>query len=776
MFKTSLIACLLLASPVVFSANPMSIPFIDTSANIDGQLSEPHWQQAKKISVDNITWPYENQPSPEKMNVYVYENGEMLYVAFEAFDSEPDKIRAFYRDRDKAWDDDLIGLKIDSFNNQKLAYQFFINPLGVQMDSIENELTKQESDAWDGIWESAGQINGKGFIVEIALPFRMLNFDDKLPIKTMAMEFVRFLPRNERLRISSMKIDHNNNCWICQMPQVSGFEKTKQGNNLTLVPALVMGKSQQRNISRSAPSDWQSESNIEPSLDVKWGITPDITLNTTINPDFSQVEADAAQLSINDNFALFYPEKRAFFSDNADYFASSWDLIYTRNVAEPEYGAKITGNLEQHNFAAFVANDKQTNIIIPGNLGSTIVSLDGKSENLAMRYRYDVSNNLSFASTATSRSSGDYSSRLMSLDSKYRLTDSDTFKVQVAHSRTQYSQEIINQLCNGDDCQTNQVTSCQSGHACQFNEFVLRVLNPEPISDQAYYLSYEHNEKHWMAFSNYSNFGADFRADLGFMGQIDFNKFVTGGRYRWYGEQQDWWSRMEFYSDWDISHNDNNELLEKEFEASFSLNGPLQSYFELYVMQRDRAGLRHDKSSLLIDGNTTLFNEDSVSLYAEIKPMAGLFSSLKISTDHAIDLTNNRLGQRLRIVPVANVNLTRHLELKLRHTYEKMDSGSAPLFTANLTDARLTYQFDIKSFLRLAFIYTDIERNPDNYLIPVDKHYQQFSTQLLYSYKVNPQTVFFAGYSDNGYKDDDIEHLKRNERAVFVKLSYAWLL
>ncbi|WP_244898427.1 hypothetical protein [Pseudoalteromonas ulvae] len=186
--------------------------------------------------------------------------------------------------------------------------------------------------------------------------------------------------------------------------------------------------------------------------------------------------------------------------------------------------------------------------------------------------------------------------------------------------------------------------------------------------------------------------------------------------------------------------------------------------------------MRHDKSSLVIDGNTTLFDEDLVALYAEIKPMAGLFMSMNLSSGDQIDLSNNRIGERVRIRPVVNFNLTRHLELKLRHTYEKMNAANADLFTANLTDARITYQFDIKSFLRLAFIYTDIDRNADNYLKPVNEQYQSFSTQLLYSYKVNPQTVFFAGYSDNGYQDDDIERLKRAERAIFLKLSYAWLL
>jgi hypothetical protein len=98
-----------------------SIPFVEHSATIDGKLDEPHWRLAKKIAIDNITWPQENLPSPVKTTAYVYENGQSLFVAFDARDPHPEQIRAFFRDRDKGWNDDLVGIKIDSFNNAKSA-------------------------------------------------------------------------------------------------------------------------------------------------------------------------------------------------------------------------------------------------------------------------------------------------------------------------------------------------------------------------------------------------------------------------------------------------------------------------------------------------------------------------------------------------------------------------------------------------------------------------------------------------------------------------------
>ncbi|TGE78100.1 hypothetical protein C7Y70_17165 [Pseudoalteromonas sp. KS88] len=777
MYKSIICAAFISASFNAISATqPIKLPYIPQSATVDGKLDEPSWKQARKIVIDNVTWPYENTKSPVNTNVYVYENGETLFIGFDAQDSNPEDIRAFYRDRDAAWDDDLVGLKIDSYNNSQLAYQFFINPLGVQQDSIENELTKSESSSWDGIWDSVGIIHENGYTVEVAIPLRVLNFDDSIANKTMAMEFLRFLPRSERLRISSMQIDHGNNCWICQMPSYIGFEQAKQGNNVAVIPSVVTGKSENRDIDATEVGEWQADQNTEVSLDVKWGITPDITLNATINPDFSQVEADVAQLSVNNNFSLFFPEKRAFFLDNADYFASTLNLIHTRNIAEPDYGTKITGSKNGHTFAGFVANDSQTNVLIPGNLGSSLVSFDSKSENAALRYRYDFASALSLGSTITHRQSDDYQNSVLSIDGKFKPTVNDTFLLQVLKSDTQYSDEFINELCDGESCLDADPEPCEINQDCDFNEGVLRVLNQHKQSGTGYFVKYEHDEKYWRAFADYQYRDADLRADLGFISQVDFQKFTTGGEYRWYGEKHNWWNRANWYADWDITHNENNELLEKEAQTSFSVNGPLQSYFELSMEHRNRTGLRHDKSRLDIDNNTDLFSENGIGLYSNFKPKAGLFASLYMYTGNAVDLANNRVGNKLRIRPILNMNLGKHFEIRLRHTYEKLDANGRDVFTANLSDVRLTYQFNVNSFLRLAVIYTDLERNKSNYIEDVDSQYKKLATQLLYSYKLNPQTVFFAGYSDTGYQDDELSSITKEQRTLFAKFSYAWLL
>ena len=159
------------------------------------------------------------------------------------------------------------------------------------------------------------------------------------------------------------------------MSAATGFAGAKQSHHFTLVPALVMGASQQRDVAGTRNGDWHTDNNLEPSLDLKWGITPDLNLNATLNPDFSQVEADEAQVSVNDTFALFFNEKRTFFLDNADYFSSPLDLVYTRNVSSPDAGVKLTGRHDQQSFAFFAANLRSAAQPLPALTCSSLRSL-----------------------------------------------------------------------------------------------------------------------------------------------------------------------------------------------------------------------------------------------------------------------------------------------------------------------------------------------------------------------------------------------------------------
>ena len=335
----TILSVISLLQGLVGQAQAAEIPTLlpATAMTVDGRLDESVWQDASRININFNTLPTDQGVSDIATEAWVFDDGEILYIGFIAPDPEPELIRAFYRNRDTIWSDDVVGVKIDPYNNKQLAYQFFANPLGSQADSIENAQTGHESSSWDGFWHAAGQLTDKGYVVEMAIPFAVMNFPPQAGLKTWALEFVRFIPRDQRLRLSSARISHANKCWVCQMPAYQGFAKAKSSTNVIIAPSLVAGRSEQRNVHQQ--QSWQGENNVELSLDGKWAVTPDITLNATLNPDFSQVEADAQQLSVNNPFTLFYAESRPFFTENADYFATPTNLVHTRNISAPNIGA-----------------------------------------------------------------------------------------------------------------------------------------------------------------------------------------------------------------------------------------------------------------------------------------------------------------------------------------------------------------------------------------------------------------------------------------------------
>jgi hypothetical protein len=750
----------------------LDIPTINQDIDIDGDFNEPVWQQAAQVMLKYETSPGENIAAPVTTYAKVFASKTSLYFAFIAHDPSPENIRVNLRDRDKSWGDDMVGIKLDTFNNARLAYQFFINAYGVQSDSIENELTGEESDAWDGIWYSKGKLTQQGYQVEIQLPLRLFNFDDSHPLQTWGIELIRFYPRNETHRFSTHQIDRNVSCQLCQLGTASGLTGATQGKDLQITPSFVADQSHQRELAPRGP--WQDSSNVEAGVDLRWGITPTTLLNATVNPDFSQVEADAGQLDVNNTFALFFPEKRAFFLDNKDYFDTQLALLHTRNIGSPDYGIKLTSKTDDHTFAMLAANDIQSQFLVPGNLSSDIAVIDDPSHNVATRYRFDPSKQFSIGGLVTLKQADDYHNYLASMDVKYQPTKQDTFTAQYAHSQTQYPDDFFNQFCGPDDC-SDTTDDCEMGN-CAINERVLRTNKNGEFNDAMYNIAYQHERRNWYVSTNYESIGSDFRADLGFIDKVDLTKYVFGGGYIWYPDNH-FFSRIELGGDWDITHSQNNERLEQETEMFIELEGGLQSYIATGMIQRERVGRRHNPSVIDIDQNTTMFEETLGWLYTNFTPVSALTLELDMYLGDDIDFANNRPAKVQMFNPGLEWKLTESLVLDISHRYQILDVDDGRLFTANLSDVRLNWQLTLNSFIRLSSVYTQIERDPTLYLYQrPDKRYRDLGNELLYGYKLNPQSVFYVGYSDAFTANDDLDSLTQHEKTYFMKLSYAWLL
>ncbi|NKB34560.1 MAG: hydrolase [Pseudomonadales bacterium] len=727
-------AALVLLSSLVSaqSTNNFSIPRISQAPTIDGVVEDNEWTAATRIPINVEIAPGDNVEAEVFAEALLMEDGEVLYVAFVAEDPDPSQIRAIYRDRDSAWNDDWIGIILDTFNDERRAFEFFVNPLGVQIDAIYDDVNGREDSSWNAIWDSVGQISDAGYVVELSIPLKQLRFEETDSIQTWGIDITRNYPRNRDTRMRSQAMDRDVSCYLCQISKLDGFENLESSRILEIIPTVTASSTENRD---PAEGDWQREDfDPQASLDLRWGITQDIYLNATVNPDFSQVEADSTQLDVNNTFSLFFPERRTFFLDGADYFDTYENLVHTRNIASPEYGLKLTGKTGDHTYGVMAANDETTSFIIPNSLRSRIASIDDMKSKVAIsRYRMDIFENSAIGALVTDRRGDGYSNTVASIDASLRPTDSDTITIQSMYSRSDYPLMIQNQFAQDSS-----------------------------ISDSSHVVEYQHNDRRWDWRLGYYDWGDDFRADLGFVNRVDFKHIVAtvGHTWRWDGEG--FFSRIRVAADYDRTEDQSGLQIEEETEFFLNMNGPMQSYLN---------GLFGGSETYW---NGQYFDEQFNMLNIGFSPTPNLTISSLIRYEDVVDFANTRLGYSERWGPRVRYRFGRHFLLSVGHQYQDFESNDDHLFTANLTDIRATYQFDARSFIRLTVQYEDRERNQDNYIFPVDSRSRELGTQLLYSYKVNAATRFFLGYSDTGFEDDIYNSLEYTNRTFFAKFSYAW--
>jgi hypothetical protein len=718
---------------------PLKVERAASRISIDGVLDEDAWKNAAKMELRFETRPAENTPPPVRTELLVTYDDHYFYAAFRAQDPKPSEIRAHLSDRDTAFSDDFVGIVLDPFNDERRAFEFFINPLGVQMDLFQDDVGGNEDSSWDAIWDGAGKIHEGGYDVEIAIPWSSLRFPRTEGEQTWGFDALRFYPRDVRHRISSHPLDRNVTCYLCQASKMTGFSGITPGRNVELDPTVTAGRTDQREGDNLDNPLRNGSTDTDLGLTARWGITPNLTLNAALNPDFSQVEADAAQLDVNTQFALFFPEKRPFFLEGADFFRSPFEVVFTRNVADPTWGAKLTGKEGKNGLGVFVARDEQTNLILPGSNGSDVASFDMPTTDAVLRYRRDFGSSSALGGLVTTREGTDgYFNRVAGLDGVYRLNDSNTFRAQFLRSQTEYP---VGPSVSAD-------LSLPAG----------------TLEDDALWLSWDLNSRNWSGYARYEDVGRDFRADMGFLPRVDYSFLLAGLRRIWYPKGR--WNRASFGGDWDRREDQRGQLLEDEIELFADFQGPRQSYIELDGGQRER----------FFNGVT--FDETFASLYAEAELSGDLYASLFLRGGDEIDFVNTQAGEVLQIEPSVRFNLGVHLRTRLSHAYQKLDVDGGNLFKANLTQLSTVWQWNVRTFLRAIVQYTDIQRTPELYIAQdpadVDRSTERLFTQFLFSYKLNPQTVFFLGYSDNSLGDQQID-LTRANRTFFLKLGYAWL-
>ena len=651
--------------------DPYLVPRTECEMSIDAVLDESAWEGALVLWLPYEVQPGENIPSPVETEVLLTYDCDNLYAAFRCYDPEPSAVTANISDRDRISNgDDWVGLILDAFNDERRSFKVLVNAAGVQEDFIG---TPTGNSSWDAIWDSAGRKTDWGYAIELSVPFKQLRFQRSDGPQIWGFDAVRSYPRTQRHHMGVFPRDRGNNCYLCQAVKISGFEGAMPGRNIEIAPTATWVRTDVRDDFPSGSLETEMDE-ADLGITARWGMTPNLTLSTAVNPDFSQIEADAIQLDINSPFALYYSERRPFFMEGGDFFRTLKRAFYSRAVRDPDWGVKVSGKEGVHTIGVGVMQDVITGILIPGSQYSSSMTLDERTTDSVLRYKLDVGSQYTLGAMVTDRRGDEYTSTMVAVDADLRPTQSDQFQGQVMWSTTEYPTDVAEKY--------EQPTG-------EFDDYFVA-------------LEYDHDGRNAYWWLDYDLAGPDFRADLGFIPRVGFRNVEGGLLYSLYNEPVTWWSDVTpsydfwYYEDWD------GRLLQKGNTLAVNFGGALQSYGYAGVdfYKEGYSGAEYD----LVAYNATV----------GLRPSNSVSTELSTSFGDRIDYSNGRLGERFRVDASLSSHLGGNLVAGIAHDYEQLDVDGGRLYTANISALEARYHFNVRTSVRAVLQYLGLreERRP----------------------------------------------------------------
>lgn len=392
---------------------------------IDGIIeNNSEWIAALKIEDFHQFQPKEKGSPSEKTILFIGFDKDYLYLAAKCSDSEPKKIRGSLVQRDKPINDDWIAIFLDTFREKRRAYVFGFNPLGIQMDGLQiEEGGENKSDTtWDAIFYSKGRITQEGYEIEAKIAFKSLRFPDEKK-KTWGFFVKRNIPRKTEV-ITFPSVSKNIPGFLSQAAEILIDGEIERGKNIELMPTLTSLKR------------WKDKFTNEVGANLKIGLTSDLIVDFTVNPDFSHVEADSPQIDINQRYALSWPEKRPFFLEGNEIFIHpTIDLIYTRRIIDPQWGAKITGKAGGLTLGYIGTMDNSYRESLWDISGEGITG-EKKSLFNIFRTRLDISKESYIGLTFTDKKTKGTSNRVAGMDGQFKFKRHFFLTYQAVFSKT----------------------------------------------------------------------------------------------------------------------------------------------------------------------------------------------------------------------------------------------------------------------------------------------------------------------------------------------------
>ena len=748
---------------------PLSNPM-----QLDGVVGM-EWQNAVRFENFTEFQPNENRRPAVSTEGYLAHDVENLYVAFVCHDPEISQLRASMADRDKMFNDDWVSLTIDPNTDYQKAYELFANARGVQGDMLY-QANGNEDPGFDLVWQSEARILNDRWMVEMKIPFKSLRFPNRED-QRWAIHFARNYPRDNQYRFSWMPITQNNNSLMGQAGTLE-FQIPKQESvhrTFEVLPYTNASQQQSRDEDPESVSfnGWKRElPQTRAGVGIKYGLSSNMTVDLTYNPDFSQIESDAGQISLNNPFALFFEEKRPFFQEGSDvynvdqftpYIALDQfvNLFYSRSINNPRLAGKLSGNVGDWTFGYTAAYDRNTPFILPFQENSAVFTTDRKSCSNVFSLKRDLGNQSSVGFFASSRKLDiPGSNAVAAVNASIRFSSMYTFSGILAATRThEPANEELSQMIGDQTFEAGGETRTAAFDGESYAGYLLRG-------------KIQRDSRHWSAAAAFQDFSPGFRADNGFIMTNGYRMGEMVNRYAFRFDDHPVFTSIEpRFTVW-RKYDYNGKVKDTGILPSVSFRFQKQTTLMLGGFLFNRENLRGkqfgDARQIWVNIQNNTLNALSGGLYVNIGNQINRVG-MEGDARNPFEIVPS-LRYTFFVTARPSSNITDDLLYQEYHLWKRV--GADEIMGQKILRNSVSYQFNKNMFIRLIGEYTVVE-----YYSPYfGRRVQQktFTVDPLVSYKANAFSVFYIGGRIGAKNNMYIGRpdLRYNNQNLYVKFQY----
>lgn len=703
---------------------------VERPVELSGLMTDPLWQTASPVTLPFEFQPGENTQAPQRTEAVALYDQDHLYLGFRCFDTQPSAIRANLSDRDKIFSDDYIIIILDTYSDYQRGYELAVNPLGIQGDLMMS--TNGEDVSFDMIWESKAAITADGWVAEMKIPFKSLRFPNKVD-HTWGLNLVRNIPRDSRIITSWTPIKRDRPNFMTQGGVLKGLRNIHSSGSIEVLP-YVLGQQAGAISDFSDPTSAFSNGKVDGRIGGGFRYTPssDLSLDFVVNPDFSQVESDADQISVNRTFALYYEERRPFFLESQELLQTP--MYYSRSINNPLAAGRIVGKSGPLSFMYIGASDRNSVFVVPGEEQSNTVATTLQSFANVGRLRYNFEDEAYVGVMGFARNFSDGHNYVAGFDWSYKFWTNWYFSGEGFLSHT------------GEINDTTVFASRREFGNSGRNAG----LDGERYSGSGIHLVLSRSGRSYGFDAVYNDFSPTYQTYNGLFSSVGYRELYLGQRYSFYWDEG-FVERLNLQLSGGLRFN--HAGMRKEIYLEPTVNMTLAGQTQVrvsYMPVNDElfrsvgfTDVRRGSFSI----NSRAWDAFSFGVYGQVGRFIYRSSTPETGDGH-------NLGASITLRPTSS------LKIDLSYDRARLESsaGGSLLYDGYVARTVGIYQFTQEMFLRTILQYNSFSKS--------------FNVYPLFSYKLNALTTFYAGLTNDYLDYGGPSGFTTTDRQFFIKLQY----